>query len=140
MSINHEKCIFKATEITFLGQRWNQIGYKISRKSKENLTPRDRKELSSFLEMVNYHSKYVNDFAELVTSLTELRSGHVAFCWGSRQQHSFETLKSCSVGYPAIQAFDPKEEAVLSPPTQVKHLFLRFYPKRDIHSCICLGG
>lgn len=118
MVINRDKCVFKANEITFLGHRISQDGVrpdeKLVEKVKKIQPPKNRKELNTFIGMVNYYGRYVKKFSELVEPLSELRAQNVVFRWGRRQQDAFEELKSRLTKYPVIKVFDPKAETVLT--------------------------
>ncbi|PAA77815.1 hypothetical protein BOX15_Mlig019617g10 [Macrostomum lignano] len=118
MSINEKKCVFRSTEISFLGYCIAADGVRPDRKLVEKIlgvsTPASKKELESFLGMTVYYSRYIKSYSEKTEPLTELRSKKVAFHWGPRQQKAFDELKQALAASPVVRIFDARKRTTLT--------------------------
>ncbi|PAA81730.1 hypothetical protein BOX15_Mlig033926g4 [Macrostomum lignano] len=118
MEINHEKCVFRSTEICFLGYRISADGVRPDKKLVEKIQkvkpPTTRKELESFLGLTNYYARYIQAYSEKIEPLTALRSQKSSFVWGLEQQKAFEDLKRALAVYPVIRIFDPRKLTTLT--------------------------
>ena len=66
--------------------------------------PVTRKELMRFLGMSGFYRKFVNNFATLVSPLTNLLGKKVKFSWSKECQEAFEKLKSILANEPVLLA------------------------------------
>ena len=118
MVINHQKTVFKSPEINFLGYKISSKGIepnsKLVSKVLETKVPQNRKQLDSFVGLVNYYGRHIDKFAELLQPLNDLRKKGVKFVWGEKQQNSFENLKKKLASKPVIGIFDTMKEVTLT--------------------------
>jgi hypothetical protein len=100
---NRSKCNFLSNTLSFFGQIFPKEGTHpdpIYRRAADLLNapqPNNVHEVRSFLGMANYSSKYIRDFATLVTApLRDLTKKDVRFEWTQTHQTAFEKLKTRS--------------------------------------------
>ena len=55
--------------------------------------PRNASEIHSFLGLVSYYRRFIQDFSKIAAPLTLLTKKNVTFLWGADQQMAFETLR-----------------------------------------------
>jgi len=70
-------------------------------------TPRNRREVRSFLGKVGYYRKFVPDFSEISAPLNELLSMKVHWEWGPAHESAFHALKDKLTSPPVLAYFDP---------------------------------
>lgn len=82
---NKSKCKFLLTEIKYVGHVITKDGIKPDPNKieafKQIQTPKNEKELSQFLGMVTYLSKFINNLSELTKNLRKLTKKDVVFNW-----------------------------------------------------------
>ncbi|XP_065318654.1 uncharacterized protein LOC135926654 [Gordionus sp. m RMFG-2023] len=92
-----EKSVLGVMEVEYLGHRINGIEVKPLDKNLRNISnmkrPDNKAELQSFLGMVNYYHRFVEDFAKVAAPLYDLLKKGIHFEWKDVQQIAFEILK-----------------------------------------------
>ena len=91
--LNHDKLQYKQEEVDFFGETYTTNGStpaQIKVKAiNEMPTPTCKKQVQSFIGMINYFSKFSGRLSELVESITELCKDKIPFNWGpSTKKHS----------------------------------------------------
>lgn len=113
VKFNKNKCVFGATEITFLGHTFNARGMKpdTSRvKAIVNLPkPSEKKELERFLGVTNYLSRFIPRYSELSAPLRKLLGKNVQFEWHNEHDNSFNRLKSIISSAPVLKYYSARE-------------------------------
>ena len=113
MTLNERKCVLRTNEISFLGYRISEDGVRPDRRLIDRVLaiqpPTNKKELESFIGLVNYYGRYLDKFAERIESLTQPRRRNVPFKWEKPQEDAFQDIKRALAAYPMIQIFDPKK-------------------------------
>ncbi|GLB45808.1 putative retrotransposable element tf2 155 kda protein type 1-like [Lyophyllum shimeji] len=56
-------------------------------------TPKNKKEVQSFLGFTNFYRRFIRDFSHHARPLFDLMAKDVAWTWGSAQQDAFDALK-----------------------------------------------
>jgi len=116
-TLNDDKCIQCTDSLNFLGYVFSKDGLKpdesLVMKINETNSPKNLKELSHFLGMVNYFGKFIPKFSEICKPLYQLKASD-KFCWTEECTKSFSTLKNCLVNAPVLQPFSLEKESVLS--------------------------
>ncbi|GJX97968.1 putative reverse transcriptase domain-containing protein [Tanacetum coccineum] len=56
-------------------------------------TPKDVGEIRSFLGLVGYYRRFIQDFSKIASSLTKLTKKNTPFVWGEEQEEAFVTLR-----------------------------------------------
>ena len=76
-------------------------------------SPKDVKQLQSFLGLCNFYSRFIQNYSQVVAPLYYLLRKEVKFHWGPEQQKCFETIKTLFVTSNALQAFNTQYETLL---------------------------
>ena len=77
------------------------------------LHPSCKKEIQSFIGMINYLSKFSARLSELALPIRELAKDKVAFNWGSEHQAAFKLVKNEIITAPILAYYVPKKTTVL---------------------------
>ena len=97
LRINLKKSIFFTESTTFLGFDFDAQGHRPTETAMPKITglkpPRTRKQLQSFLGVVNFYREHIPNFSLIADPLHKLLSVEQKFHWGPDQQASFETLR-----------------------------------------------
>ena len=70
-------------------------------------TPTSVHDVQAFLGLCNYYRRFVRNFAEISTPLTNLLHKEKTFTWGTEESSAFETLKKRLVDAPLLRLPDP---------------------------------
>ena len=76
-------------------------------------TPSCKKEVQSFIGMINYLSKFSARLSEFVLPIRELAKDNIAFNWGLEYQAAFKLVKKETITAPILAYYDPKKTTVL---------------------------
>ena len=85
-------------------------------------SPSSKKEVQSFIGMINYLSKFSPRLTELAEPIRKLVKEKFPFNWGLEYQESFEQLKKEIVRAPVLTYYNPRKETVLQTDTSTKGL------------------
>ena len=85
-------------------------------------SPSSKKEVQSFIGMINYLSKFSPRLTELAEPIRELVKEKVPFNWDWEHQESFEQLKKEIVRAPVLAYYNPRKETVLQTDASTKGL------------------
>ena len=75
--------------------------------------PSSKKEVQSFIGMINYLTKFSPRLTELAEPIRELVKEKVPFNWGPEHQELFTMLKKELVRAPILAYYNPWKETVL---------------------------
>jgi transposase InsO family protein len=70
-------------------------------------TPRNAKEIQSFIIFANFYRRFIKDFSKTALPLTKLTRKNVPFEWTQEAGEAFQTLKNAFTSSPVLQHFDP---------------------------------
>ena len=109
--LNMEKCEIGRTGIDFLGHHITAAGASPITKHVEVIQsfprPQDKKQLQSFLGLVNFYRRFIPAAAQILLPLTDALRGEAAWTWTPAMNHSFslikETLSSVATSHIRIQ-------------------------------------
>lgn len=76
-------------------------------------TPKNLKQLKTWIGMCAYYAKFIEGFAKLVAPLNYLRKKNVRFIWGVEQEEAFQKLKKALSEPPTLHIPDFEKEFVL---------------------------
>ena len=111
LKLNHTKCTFGATELTFLGHIMSADGMKPDPRKIEAITkmpiPTSPAELQRFLGMVNYLGKFIPNLSDETAPLRALLKKRTEFLTQKLQIDAFEKLKRQISSVPVLQFYDP---------------------------------
>ena len=74
--------------------------------------PSCKKEVQSFIRMINYLSKFSTRLSELALPIRELAKEKVAFNWGPEHQAAFKLAKKEIAVAPILTYYDPNKTTV----------------------------
>ena len=86
------------------------------------LEPSSKKEVQSFIGMINYLSKFSTRLTELSEPIWELSKERVPFNWGPEHKEAFDLIKKEVVKVPILAYYNPNKEMVLPTDTSIKGL------------------
>ena len=86
MKLNYQKLQYKCTEVNFYGETYTTDGHKPAQNKVTAIvqmpSPRSKKEVQSFIGMINYLSKFSPRLTEIAEPIRELVKEKVPFNWG----------------------------------------------------------
>ena len=104
------KCKFMPPSVEYLGYRVDADGLHAIDKKVEPIrnapAPTNQQQLRSFLGMVNYYAKFVNNYATITHPLNELLHNGVKWKWGDSQQKAFSKLKEKLSSAPILTHYE----------------------------------
>lgn len=117
LTVKPEKVTLAQTEISFLGHRVSAQGVKVDYERTRAIfafpRPKNKKEVASFIGMVNFFRKFISNFAQLAAPLNHLRKKNQKFEWGDTQEASFHALKSALASAPVLAVPDFEKPFIL---------------------------
>ena len=84
--------------------------------------PDCKKQVQSFIGMVNYLPKFSAHLSELAESIRELSKEKVPFKWGPQHQESFKLLKKEIAAAPILAYYNPRNTTHLQTDVRIKGL------------------
>lgn len=118
LRLNKNKCIFKQSEIKYLGFLISAQGIKVDPDKVNSIvnfeTPQNKDNLHQFLGMLTYVGKFIPNLSEETNCLRELLKKDVPFIWTPNHEEAFQRLKGMLVVAPVLKFFDPKKDIVVS--------------------------
>ncbi len=118
VTLNQEKCVFRKTQLRFLGHIIDKSGVmadpeKTSAIAKMN-APCSVPELRRFLGMTNQLGKFVPHLAQLTQPLRELLGKKSVWLWGDPQEAAFRRVKEELVKPTVLALYDLERETKIS--------------------------
>ena len=111
--LNHHKLQHKKTEVDFFGKTYMTNGRKPAQTKVSVITsmpePGCKKQVQSFIGMVNYLSKFSARLSELSEPVRELAKNKVPFNLDPEHQEAFNLVKKEIVGAPDIGLLQPQK-------------------------------
>ena len=97
LTVNSDKCIWNAPEVEFYGHIISKEGVKPTESKIEAIkafsTPKNTRQLSSFLGLVNYLGGFINNLATLTAPLRKLMKKESEWKWTETEENAFSKLK-----------------------------------------------
>ena len=84
--------------------------------------PTCKKQVQSFIGLLNYLSKFSKRLSELVEPIRELSKDKVPFNWGQEHQEAFKLLKKEIARAPMLAYYSPRKQTVLQTHASIKGL------------------
>lgn len=117
--LNTEKCIYRATTIQFLGHELSQTGVRPLTKYittiQEFRPPKTIDEIQSFLGLVNFVGKWIQNMATITEPLRKLlrmklgKHANITTFWKTEQDLAFHNLKIVLTKIPTLGYYDPHD-------------------------------
>ena len=94
VKLNFDKLPSKQNEVNFFGETYTASGCKPARSKVSAITalpsPPYKKQVQSFIGMINYLSKFLPRLSELAEPIRELSKDKVLFTWKPEDQAAFQ--------------------------------------------------
>ncbi|GJU66875.1 putative reverse transcriptase domain-containing protein [Tanacetum coccineum] len=108
---------FWLQKVQFLGHVINGDGIHVDPSKIEAVknwkAPRTPSEVCSFLRLVGYYRRFIEDFSKIAKPLTFLTQKSKTFDWGEEQENAFQTLKDKLCNAPVLAFLDGSEDFVM---------------------------
>ena len=112
-----KKCVFGVQEVEYLGFILKDNTVLVDPSKVEAvrswMPPMSKRDVQSFLGMVNFYRRFIKDCAKIAKPRTALTK-NVPFSWNTEAQKSFNTLKHLLITAPVLRTFDPKYSAIVT--------------------------
>ena len=116
--LNYDKLQYKQEEVDFFGETNTTNGCKPAQSKVKAVNgmpaPTCKKQVQSFIGMINYLSKFSARFSELAEPIRELCKDKVPFNWGPEHQDAFKLMKREIVTAPILAYYKPKKANCLA--------------------------
>lgn len=107
LKLQADKSEFLRKEVSYLGHLIGEDGVKPNLekiKVIESLkAPQNVKEIQSFLGMMNYYRKFIENFSQIASPINNLLRKDVEFRWGRVEQEAFMRLKNALSNFTVLQ-------------------------------------
>ena len=117
LRVKKGKCVFLAQEVTYLGFRVNRDGITPLTDRIDSLqkapAPTNVSELKSFLGMLNYYHKYLDNIATILEPMHKLLRKDTPWHWGGEQQKAFKKAKDLLCSSKLLVHYDPDKPLLL---------------------------
>ena len=124
--LSYDKLQYKMTEVDFFRETYMIDGCKPMQTKvsviNTMLEPNSKKEVQTFIGMVNYLSMFSARLSELSEPIQELSKERVPFNWGPEHREAFDAIKKELVKMSILAYYDPTKEMVLKTDTSIKGL------------------
>lgn len=112
------KCEFFKTSVSFLGHVVGERGISMEEDKvkaiREWPAPTNVRGIRSFLGLAGYYRRFVKDFSQIASPMTELLHNDRKFEWRSEQQQSFDALKAAISSAPVLIVADDTQPYVVT--------------------------
>jgi len=119
MCVEIDKCIFDASQTTFLGFVVSGSGLQMDPDKAKAIVdwprPTSRKEVQQLLGLWNFYRRFFHNFSGLVSPIPDLLRQDVNFQWGEPQEAAFlkVVILFTSGNTPILKHYDPDRPALL---------------------------
>ena len=126
VKLNYDKLQYKQNEVEFFGETYTISGCKLVKDKVSAITsmppPTNKKQVQSFIGMINYVAKFSLRLSELAEPIRELAKDKVPFNWGPEHQQAFVQMKKESASAPVLTYYNPKKQTTLQTDANIKGL------------------
>ena len=126
VKLNYEKLQYKKNEVDCFGETYAMSSHKPDESKVSAITaiplPTNKRQVQSFIGMINYLSKFSPRLTKIVEPIRELSKDMVAFNWGPEYQSAFIQMKKEIARAPVLAYYNPKKQSVLQTDASTKGL------------------
>ena len=126
VKLNYDKLQYKQDEIELFSEKYTTSGHKPSKSKVSAIiampSSTNKKQVQSFIGMINYLSKFSLRLSELAEPIRELPKDKVPFNLGPKHQQAFTQMKREISSVPMLTYYNPKKQTALQTDTSVKGL------------------
>ena len=126
VQLNYEKLQYKKQEVDLFDETYTTSSHKPDKNKVTPITkmpvPTNKKQVQSFIGMLNYLFKFSARLSEIVEPIRELAKDKVPFNWGPVHQCAFTQMKQEIVSAPILAYYNPKKQTVLQTDASIKGL------------------
>ena len=124
--LNYDKLQYKKQQGDFFGETYTTSSGKPAQSKVSAITamlaPTCKKQVQSFIGMINYLSKFSAQLSEFVESIIELSKEKVLFNWQPGHQSAFTLMKKEIAKTPILAYYNPKKQTILQTDASIKGL------------------
>ena len=125
-TLNYDKLQYKQNEVDFFGETSTKSSHKPGRSKVSAITamssPTNKKQVQSFISMINYLSKFSMRLSELAQFIRESSKDKIPFNWGPEYQAAFIKMKQVISSAPMLAYYNHKRQTQLQTDTSIKGL------------------
>lgn len=117
LHVKPEKCQFHTDTTEYLGFIVSPDGVAMDPAKTSVIrdwpTPRNLKEVQSFLGFANFYRRFIDSYSKIVKPLTNLTQKDVNFIWSNSCESAFQQLKLAFQNAPVLAHFDPSHQIIV---------------------------
>jgi len=118
LKLNRDKCLFRQTELKFLGHRFTDKGIVADPDKVSAIldmpAPTTVPMLRQILGMVHYLESYIPDLHTTTRPLNDLLKGDAVWSWGPAQEEAFVAMKKLVSSTPVLAYYDATKPTSVS--------------------------
>lgn len=118
LKINKEKCIFLADSVSYLGYIIDKQGVHTDPEKikaiKEMPLPLNITQLRSFLGLVNFYGKFINNLSTHLAPLYELLNKSVTWSWTKRRIEAYKNIKILMTKAPVLAHYNEDSALIVT--------------------------
>ena len=124
--LNYKKLQYKQSKVEFFGEMYTVDGQKPAQNkikaTQEMLPPQCKKQVQSFISMINYLSKLSAQLSELAEPIRDCCKEKVPFNWGPEHKSAFQLIKKEIAAAPILAYYNPNKPTILQTNASCKGL------------------
>lgn len=110
MCLRKDKCVFLAPSVVYLGHSQGLHPTQEVRAVQEAPKPNNVAELKSYLGLLTYYAKFLQNLSTVLAPLWKLLKHDEPWCWSTAQSKAFQQSKELLLSSQDLVHFDPKLE------------------------------
>ena len=118
LTLNRDKCIFGASEVSYIGHILSANGVQpdpLKVKAITNMPPPyDKKGVERLLGTINYLAKFISSMSTITKPIRDLLKSEVIFEWREPQEKAFHRVKEVLSKQPVLTYFDVTKPVIIT--------------------------
>ena len=116
MILKKSKSVFKSREVVYLGHKLTESGVEPLREKVEAIEemerPKDKKELQSYLGLINYYAKFLPNISDFLSPLYRLLQIGQTFQCGEKEESLWSNSKKLLINSGILVHFDQSKDII----------------------------